>query len=763
MPALTTLSQSLHLSLKIKTMWPSLKLVPLPLSIVAVASWQDHPAGRALGVTHESFCLSSAAVTKKPLARLRPSYDSEASLLSLSTIWTHPTQVVAFAIKAWVRQRWEHVLDYQNLLREDECPITREYDWRLVDYNVEPRGRAWHDFQELSQAMREGGREAMPSVGRTRQACNFLLDWVRQQLDTAVASILEGVNQLLVMLCGRILEAAWAFVSGVMGWTGGWIMAIVGGTLHGVFQIIQALWIMSIALLRLRYQFVVLALVAAWNLIAGTVLAVWGFLASLMQDVLRGSIHHLVEAEDTLVTALGGSMSTACNTVVRWGMILQNAVVGGFTRVGGAVAAEITDVRNLVMGTWVMTKAFVAAVQQSIISIIWQAQQSVVQAGAHFATSVRHSIENVRKSTLRAAQSIVPSMPTAWIRTWWRMISLTDAALPWIIAAVSCAFGCYMWWWARRAVATTPALTTKLDVGDGGGVAGLERIEGEIEEENQGGKEEAIGEPQAMATIRHAPLPSPVQVPAREPAGEVMERPPAAEEKKDEEETEEEKEEWLLFSRHRQRQVERPIPGERACPSSPVRVQDREETATMAAARSVQTGEVRLETEEAATVFSLPPPSFPTLAAPLPPPLLKPPHPSPAPSKPTLIPLCVALPFICAVLGVEHPDTAIMRASMGPKRWDDFLTLYRQDFADRGLDTDVEVAKLKRRPDGRCTLPDYDIRYMLYPPESDVSPYEFLEFCTAAEAANIVWERWRKLEAEAEDAPTVGGEEVGQA
>lgn len=744
-------------------MWPPLQLVLLLLCTISVGSWQGYPEGRAPGVTHESFCLSSAAVTKKHLARSRPSYDSEASLLSFSTFWAHPTQVLVFAIKGWVRQGWEHVLDYQNLLREAECPITCKYDWRLLDYSVEPHGRAWHDFLELSQAMREGRREALPSVGRTRQACNYLLGWVRQQLDAAVASMLLGVGQLLVMLRVHVFEAAWTFVSGVVGWAGGWIIAVVGGILHGVFQILQALWIISIAFIRFRYQVVVVAWLAAWNLIAGTILAVWTFLGSLVQDVLRGSMHYLLEAEDTVAITLGGGMSTACNTVVRGGMILQNAVVGGVMRVGGAVAAAITDTHNLVVGAWVETKAFVAAVRLTIVSTIWQAQQSVVQAGINFATSIRRSIGNMRQSTVRTAQSIVPRMPTAWIRAWWRMMASIDAALPWIIATVSCTFGCYMWWWARRAVATTPAATTALGVGDGGGSAGRGRTAEEVEEGKKGGVGKAIGVPRTMTAICHAPPPPSAQAPAGEPAGEVMERPLAVEEKKEEEEIKEEEEEWLFFSRHRERHVLGPIPGDRGLSSSPVHARGREETRTMTAARSMRTGEVRMEPAEAITAPLPPPPSSPTVAAPLTLPPLKSAHPSPAPSRPLLIPPRVAIPFICVVLGVDHPDTAVVRASMGPERWDDFLTLYRQDFADRGLATEMEVAKLEQQPDGRYNLSEEEIKFLLHPPESDVSSYEFFEFCTAAEAANIVLERWRKPEAEDEDAATVGGEEVGQA
>jgi hypothetical protein len=111
---------------------------------------------------------------------------------------------------------------------------------------------------------------------------------------------------------------------------------------------------------------------------------------------------------------------------------------------------------------------------------------------------------------------------------------------------------------------------------------------------------------------------------------------------------------------------------------------------------------------------------------------------------------------------MEHPDTAAVRAGMGPRRWDDFVALYRQDFADRGLDAEVEVAKLERRPDGRYSLPETEITFLLHPPESDVSPEEFTLFCAATEAANIALEGRRKAGAEGEEAATVGSEEVGQ-
>ena len=119
-----------------RTMWSLFRLALLLLCAVAAVAWQDYPAGRAPGVTHESFCLPSAAVTKKPLARSRPYYDSTLPSSFVITFWAQPTQVLVITLKAWVRRGWEHVLDYQNLLREDECPITRQYDWRLADYTA---------------------------------------------------------------------------------------------------------------------------------------------------------------------------------------------------------------------------------------------------------------------------------------------------------------------------------------------------------------------------------------------------------------------------------------------------------------------------------------------------------------------------------------------------------------------------------------------------------------------------------------------------
>ncbi len=68
-------------------MWPLLKLALLLLYAVGAVAWQDYPAGRAPGVTHESFCLASAAVTKKPLARSRPYYESTLPSLSFTTFW----------------------------------------------------------------------------------------------------------------------------------------------------------------------------------------------------------------------------------------------------------------------------------------------------------------------------------------------------------------------------------------------------------------------------------------------------------------------------------------------------------------------------------------------------------------------------------------------------------------------------------------------------------------------------------------------------
>lgn len=752
-------------------MWSLFKLALLLLcALAAAAPWQDFPAGRAPGVTHEAFCLPSAAVTKKPLARSWSSYDSTGPLFSFSTFWAQPTQVLVISLKAWVRRGWEHVLDYQNLLREDECPITREYDWRLADYTVEPRGRAWHDFQELSQAMREGGKQGWPSIGRTRQECDHLLRWVRQHLDTAVASILWVVGQLLVVLRVYVFEVTWTFVSGVVGWVVGWMMAIVGDTLQGAFQVLQAAWILIIALLRFRCQVVVLAYLAAWNVIAGTVLSVWAFSGSLLRDVWRGSVHYLVQAEDTVVIAVGGGMNTARNTVVGGGLTLQNAVVGGFVRVGESVAAEITNVRNVVVGGWVGIKLFVWGVRQTIVLTIWQAQRYVVQACVYFATSVRHSITNARRRTIRTAQSLVPRMPGAW----WRLVAWIDAALPWIIATVSCAFGCYMWWWSRRAVAAEAAAAAGAG-GRGGGGAGPRRTREEVAEEKQGGQEEAMGVPRAMASISRAlappsplvqpppaPQPSTAQVPV------VVERPVAGEEKKEDEEQEEEEEEWLLISRHRHRHVVGRIPGERMPPTSPVRVRGREETTTMTATRRVRTEEVMMEAAEAPAARLPPPPSPPPPPAhPAPAARLSPPPPILAPPRlalkePALIPLRVVLPFICAVWGVEHPDTAAVRAGMGPRKWDDFVALYRQDFADRNLDADVEVAKLERRPDGRYNLPAAEITFLLHPPESDVSPEEFTRFCAAAEAAKIALEGGRKAGAESEEAATVGSEEVGQ-
>jgi len=745
-------------------MWSLFRLALLLLCAVAAVAWQDYPAGRAPGVTHESFCLPSAAVTKKPMARSRPYYDSTLPSLFVITFWAQPTQVLVITLKAWVRRGWEHVLDYQNLLREDECPITRQYDWRLADYTAEPRGRAWHDFQELSQAMREGGKQALPSVKRTRQECDHLLGWVRQHLDTAMASVLLGVGQLLVMLRLYMFEATWTLVSGVVGWVVGWVMAIVGGFLQGVFQILQAAWILAIALLRFRYQVVVLAYLTAWNVIAGTVLAVWTFLGSLVRDVLRGSVHHLVQAEDMVVIAVGGGMSMARNTVVGGGLTLQNAVVGGFVRVGEAVAAEITNVRNLVVDCWIGIKIFVWAVRQTIVLTIWQAQRSVVQAGVYFATSVRHSITNARRSTMRTAQSLVPRMPRAWTRTWWRLVAWIDAALPWIIAAVSCAFGCYMWWRARRAVAAEAAAAAAAAGGGGGGGAGPGRTREELAEEKRGREEEAMGVPRAMAAIRRVPPPLPPLVPppsapqpppAQAPAQVVVERPLAGEEKREEEE-EEEEEEWLLISRHRHRHVVGRVPGEQMPPSSSVRLQGREETTTMTATRVVRTEEVRMEAAEAPPTRLPPSPLPPAAAASLPLPS------PPAPLEPPLIPVRVVLPFICAAWGVEHPDAAAVRASIGPRKWDDLLALYRQDFADRGLEAEVEVTKLEQRPDGRYDLPAEEIRFLLHPPDSDVSLYEFSRFCAAAEAAKVGLEGGRKAGAEVEDAATVGSEEVGQ-
>ena len=97
---------------------------------------------------------------------------------------------------------------------------------------------------------------------------------------------------------------------------------------------------------------------------------------------------------------------------------------------GEAVAAEITNVRNLVVGGWVGIKMFVWAVRQTIVLTIWQTQRSVVQAGVYFATGVRHSIANARRSTMRKAQSLVPRMPRAWTRAWWHLVARIDAALP---------------------------------------------------------------------------------------------------------------------------------------------------------------------------------------------------------------------------------------------------------------------------------------------------------------------------------------------
>jgi len=234
-----------------------------------------------------------------------------------------------------------------------------------------------------------------------------------------------------------------------------------------------------------------------------------------------------------------------------------------------------------------------------------------------------------------------------------------------------------------------------------------------------------------------------------------VEKPLAGQEKREEDE-EEEEEEWLLISRHRHNHVVERIPGEQMPPPSPVRLQGREDTTTMTATRVVRTEEIRMEAAEAPPT-RLPPPPLPPAAAarlPLPSP--------PAPLEPPLVPVRVVLPFICAAWGVEHPDAAQVRASMGPRRWDDSLALYRQDFADRGLDAEVEVTKLEQRPDGRYDLPAEEIRFLLHPPDSDVSRNGFFRFCAAAEAAKVGLEGGRKAGAEGEDAATVGSEEVGQ-
>jgi hypothetical protein len=113
---------------------------------------------------------------------------------------------------------------------------------------------------------------------------------------------------------------------------------------------------------------------------------------------------------------------------------------------------------------------------------------------------------------------------------------------------------------------------------------------------------------------------------------------------------------------------------------------------------------------------------------------------------------------------------------MGEGAWEEFIARYRQDFADRGIGKERAGRHVNRLSDGRCSLSEDEIEYLLQPPFAGISIEDFVRFCECVERAHVALrsrgravmnagkeeeEEEKEEKEEKEEGATIGGDEIG--
>ena len=619
-------------------------------------------------------------------------------------------------VDAWkwgLRRAWQKVLQYDNPLHEWECPTTSQYDYRIVDYTVEPRGRAWQDFKDFTEQLRSGETKLID------------IETVHRRCRQGLAKIEEGLgffqrlwNDFVVTPMRRVVvDLVFGSIRCLVGWLQDMATASVGTLRDSIVFLVKSSWAVVTTFVHFVVQSILLVLQTCVNIVLGLLTAVISFVISLVRDGVRSVVGTILDTRDTLVAAAMAMVAGvrdgwfALVTAVRdFGLEVTFTIQAGFVQMWTTIVVTVTDA--------------VTAVQQQVRPLE-QAVTNIVGGG--IATSTKSVV-----SGISAGVGMV-------------FFFAGSMVLPWCIAFLSTVWGLAMWRRAHRAGARAAA----------GGelgeeerdVAGVRRREREEKEEEA---EEVVGPPTMVAAFRrvqpaeveekkeeeeevelqvpfHA-LPSPSGQPAGPtvPAPAVvgrrrrdedlfishtMERiirvrspPRRRAETKEEEDEGEEEEEIMVVERHQQQQemhhrgglflsgpaaaaaVSPPHPRRRLEELTEFGTEVGEGTAAAAAAAGAGEG-----------TFLLPP-----------------------------FPESFSMPLICAVLRLAHPDIAPLREGVGRDLWDEAVEVYRRDlFETRGLDEDTEIARLQPQPDGRYQLPTHAILHLTYSPDSRV-PRRFL-------------------------------------
>ncbi len=647
-----------------------------------------------LGVMHEPFCLSKGPATRRAYA-IPPSPRQPSTLYRLTE-----------RAKALVRMEWSQALGwYRNPLYADECPTTFTCTRRRTP-PTPPSRRTWQQrFRDLTVRVQEGTTHVVPDAASVRRAADEWLAWVKRGLDAAVRTVLDLLEEILMLVWEWVLKPPfrWAFAA-VRG-VGDLVLWGLAAVVEGVAFLVRECVLLVVTLLSVVWRLVLLVLDAGFNLVWGAVTTLGNFVVL----VLRGAWEAAVERSVALLgwvwdgaTAVVLDVQDAWAATKAWAWDARVAVTTG-------VHSTVTGTTDAVVGQWrAMVQACVETWQQFVGT--WVAAGHAIHHG--FIQGVQYVLQTIRK-----AEEGIYSMARELKDTLWEWVSPFGGGVLVLLLAVLRLFfypsapvgATVLALWAGRLAWRRASAYIRQCM-----AARRQR-----QEEAQQVADEAMAPP---PFFRHPPpAPSGAAAPPTPP-------PPAAE---------------ALPQKEGEEMGRIVVP-----PSSPgpgrgggaaegvvrrtgqfvarrtitlttVRTEDqRGDDAWSTTESEVKDDDEFYEAVATQQTVAATPPALPSPARRLQQPAALASLPSsgghaPPPSVP-LLPH--ATPFLCAVLGKEHPESERLRAAVGTAAWDAFLALYRQDLEKRHLDADEIEAHLTPRPDGGYDVLEDDLYFLLHPP-----------------------------------------------